>query len=79
LIDVADTPYDANVVTTENWKVMKYEDLAFEIERMYRVAVVVLPVVVVGSLSVVTKTLLKRYYYFDSKINKLVLTPKYRN
>jgi len=34
----------------------EYEDLAFEIERMYRVQVGVLPVVI-GALGVVTKTL----------------------
>ena len=34
LIDVA-VPWDFNIVKTEEWKVEKYQDLAFEKSRMY--------------------------------------------
>ena len=35
-----------NVVRTEDWKVEKYQDLAFKVKRIYHVKTVILPVVV---------------------------------
>ena len=57
LIDVA-VPCDFNIVKTEEWKVEKYQDLAFEISRMYRVETKVIPIVI-GAFGTVPKRLKK--------------------
>ena len=57
LIDVA-VPCDFNIVKTEEWKVEKYQDLAFEISRMYRVETKVIPIVI-GARGTVPKRLKK--------------------
>ena len=45
MVDVA-VPDDRNIVTTEAWKIERYQDLAFEVQRMYRVEVVVVPLII---------------------------------
>ena len=54
-IDIA-VPFDINVPNTEQIKVDKYQDLAFEIERIHHCSVEVLPIVV-GALGTVTSKL----------------------
>ena len=39
-------PSDLNVVRTEDWKVEKYQDLAFEVKRIHHVDSAILPVVI---------------------------------
>jgi len=55
LIDIA-VPYDMNVPNTENWKVEKYQDLAFEMKRTHKCPIKVVPVVV-GALGTVSSKL----------------------
>ena len=57
MIDVA-VQCDFNIVKTEEWKVEKYQDLAFEISRMYRVETKVIPIVI-GAFGTVPKRLKK--------------------
>jgi len=45
-----------NVPNTENWKVEKYQDLAFEMKRIHKCPVKVVPVVV-GALGTVSSKL----------------------
>ena len=52
-IDIA-VPADFNVVKTEEWKVEKYQDLAFEVKRIHHVETAFLPVVI-GTLGTVPK------------------------
>ena len=56
LIDVA-VPFDGNVPKTENEKVDRYQDLVFEIDRLYRTPAEVIPIVV-GALGTVTSNLM---------------------
>ena len=42
------------LVKRENWKVEKYQDLAFEVKRIHRVETAILPVVI-GALGTVPK------------------------
>ena len=53
IIDIA-VPSDFNLVRTENWKVEKYQDLAFEVRRIHHVETAILPVVI-GALGTVPK------------------------
>ena len=48
---------DFNVVRTEDWKVEKYQDLAFEVQRIHHVETAILPVVI-GALGTVAKRLI---------------------
>ena len=57
IIDIA-VPGDFKVVRTADWKVEKYHDLAFEIERIHRVETAILPVVI-GALGTVPKRLIR--------------------
>ena len=57
LIDIA-VPADQNVATTELWKIEKYQDLAFEIERIHKVSVKIVPVVV-GCLGTISKNFMR--------------------
>ena len=54
-IDIA-VPFDVNVPTTEQTKINKYQDLAFEIERIHHFLVTVLPIVI-GALGTFTSKL----------------------
>ena len=45
------------VVITEDWKVEKYLDLAFEVKRIHHVEIAILPVVI-GALGTVPKRLI---------------------
>ena len=45
VIDIA-VPCDLNVIRTENWKVVKYQDLAFEVKRIHHVETAILSVVI---------------------------------
>ena len=45
-------------VRTEDWKVEKYQDLAFEVKRIHHVETGILPVVI-GALGTVPKRLIK--------------------
>ena len=45
MVDVA-VPDDRNIVTTEAWKIERYQDLAFEVQRMHQVEVVVVPLII---------------------------------
>ena len=45
IIDIA-VPCDFNVVRTEDWKVEKYQDLAFEVTGIHNVETAILPVVI---------------------------------
>ena len=59
IIDIA-VPGDFNVVRTEDWKVKKYQDLAFQVKRIHHVETAILPVVVViGALGIVPKRLFR--------------------
>ena len=55
MIDIA-VPSDFNVVRTEDWKVEKYQDLAFEIRKLHQVETRIIPVVI-GALGTVPKRL----------------------
>ena len=57
IIDIAD-PSDFNVVRTEDWKVEKYQDIAFEVKRIHHVETAILPVAI-GSLGTVPKRLIR--------------------
>ena len=57
LIDIA-VPSDFNVVKTEDWKVEKYQDLAFEVRRLHHVETAILPVVI-GALGTVPRRLIR--------------------
>ena len=56
IIDIA-VPSDFNVVRTEDWKVEKYQDLAYEIRRLRHVETAILPIVI-GALGTVPIELL---------------------
>ena len=47
IMDTA-VPSDFNVVRTEDWKVEKYQDLAFEVRRLHHVETTILPVMIRG-------------------------------
>ena len=53
IIDIA-IPGDFNVVRTEDWKVEKYQDLAFDVKRIHHLETAILPVVI-GALGTVPK------------------------
>ena len=55
-------PFDQNIVKTEEEKVERYQDLAFEIKREHRNAVEVIPVVIgaLGAYSKNAKNFVKR-------------------
>ena len=57
IVDIA-VPGDFNVVRTEDWKVEKYQDLAFEVKRVNHVETAILPVVI-GALGIVLKQLIR--------------------
>ena len=57
IIDIA-VPSDFNVVRTEDWKVEKYQDLAFEIRRLHHVETAILPIVI-GALGTVPRRLIR--------------------
>ena len=57
IIDIA-VPSDFNVVGTEDWKVEKYQYLAFEVKRIHHVETAV-PPVVIGALGTVPRRLIK--------------------
>ena len=57
IIDIA-VRSDFIVVRTEEWKVEKYQDLAFEVKRIYHVETAILPVVI-GALGTVPKRLIR--------------------
>ena len=42
IIDIS-VPGDFNVVRTEDWKVEKYQDLAFEVKKIHHVETAILP------------------------------------
>ena len=46
------------MVRTEDWKVEKYQDLAFELKRIHHVETAILPVVI-GALGTVPKRLIR--------------------
>ena len=52
-IDIA-VPGDFNVVRTEDWKVEKNQDVAFEVKRIHHIETAFLPVVI-GALGTVPK------------------------
>ena len=54
LIDIA-VPFDQNIVKTEEEKVERYQDLAFEIKREHRNAKVEVIPVVIGALGAYSK------------------------
>lgn len=55
LIDVA-VPFDANILSTENTKVDRYQDLTFELERLHKTPAKVIPIVI-GALGTVSSNL----------------------
>ena len=55
LIDVA-VPYDTNILSTEIVKVERYQDLTFEIERLYKTPAKVIPIII-GSLGTISSNL----------------------
>ena len=57
IIDIA-VPGDFNVVRTKDWKVEKYQDLAFEVKRIHHAETAILPVVI-GALGTVRKRLIR--------------------
>ena len=61
LVNVA-VPYERNIVTTEAWKIERYQELAFEVRRIHQVEVVVVPLVI-GALGRVSKDFAKWQEY----------------
>ena len=61
LVDVAELD-DRNVVTTEAWKVERYQELAFEVGPIHQVKVLVVPLVI-GALGTVWKDFAKWQEY----------------
>ena len=57
IIDII-VPGQFNVVRTDDWKVDKYQDLAFEIKRIHHVETSILRVMI-GALGTVTKRLIR--------------------
>ena len=57
IVDIA-VPGDFNVVRIEDWKVEKYQDLEFEVRRIYHVETAILPVVI-GALGTVPTRLIR--------------------
>ena len=57
VIDIA-VPGDFNVVRTEDWKVERYQDLAFEVKRIHNVETAILTAVI-GALGTVPKRLIR--------------------
>ena len=54
LIDIA-VPADQNIISTEEEKVDRYQDLAFEIKRIHRTSKVTVIPVVIGALGTFSK------------------------
>ena len=54
LIDIA-VPADQNIINTEEEKVDKYQELAFEIERIHRASTVTVIPIVIGALRTISK------------------------
>ena len=44
MVDVA-VQYDQNIVVTEAWKIERYQELAFEVQWIHQVEVIVVPLV----------------------------------
>ena len=53
MVDAA-VPDDRNIMTTEAWKIERYQDLAFEVKWMHQAEVVVVPLVI-GALGTVSE------------------------
>ena len=49
--------HDRNIVTTEAWKIERYQELAFQVGRIHHVEVVVVPLVKKGPLEQSRKSL----------------------
>ena len=54
LIDIA-VPADQNIINTEEEKVDRYQDLAFEIKRIHRASKVTVIPIVIGALGTISK------------------------
>ena len=54
LIDIA-VPADQNIINTEEEKVDRYQDLAFEIKRIHRASKVTVVPIVIGALGTISK------------------------
>ena len=54
LIDIA-VPADQNIISTEEEKVDRYQDLAFKIKRIHRVSKVTVIPIVIGTLGTVSR------------------------
>ena len=54
LIDIA-VPADQNIISTEEEKVDRYQDLAFEIKRIHRASKVTVIPIVIGTLGTVSR------------------------
>ena len=52
-------PTDRNVVQKEAEKKLKYESLRIEIQRMWNVKCTIIPIIIVGSTEIVTRSLRK--------------------
>ena len=63
MVDVA-VPDDWNIVTTKAWKIERYQGLAFEVQRIHQVKVVVVPLVI-GVLRTVSKDFAKWQEYLN--------------
>ena len=55
LIDIA-VPADQNIINTEEKKVDRYQDLAFEIKRIHRASKVTVIPIVIGALGTISKS-----------------------
>ena len=63
IIDIA-VRSDFNAVTTEDWKVKKYQDIAFEVKRVHHVETAILPVVI-EAIGTVPKRLIRSIELLD--------------
>ena len=54
LIDIA-VPADQNIINTEEEKVDRYQDLAFELKRIHRASKVTVLPIVIGALGTISK------------------------
>ena len=54
LIDIA-VPADQNIISTEEGKVDRYKDLAFEMKRIHRTSKVTVIPIVIGALGTISK------------------------
>ena len=61
MVDIA-VRDDQNIVTTEAWKIERYQELAFEVWPIHQVEVVVVPLVI-GALGTVSKDFAKWQEY----------------